>query len=230
MKAFIRAHSTSFDALNKRQSQLLEMGALALAAEHYRVKGYNVCPRNLQGGAFRVKLSTRGDPRNYSWFRCERESTFELHANPPVMSNYGLDEGRYVVDVGVITEGVWGRASRKELDAVPNQDLITFIEAKRLVVYPMLIAQFIGIVHEIKPGFLGGRRPWGFVRDSHFDPALVAIGYLHATSFKINRALPDRGFRIQIAPAFDRSIAQLRGRRGVTSPLDSIAAPWRSRS
>lgn len=217
LKAFMRRHSTSFEELNKRQSQLLEMGALALAAEHYRTKGYWVFPENLQGGSFRVKLSTRGKPWNYSWFRCERDRHFEIHANPPVRSAFGKDGGRYVVDVGVLRESGWGR--KGQATEVENSNLITFIEAKRLVIYPMLIAQFIGIVHEVKPRFLGGRRPRRFLQDDHFDPALVAVGYLHATAAKIARALPERDYKIKIAPAFDLSIARLRRSGDEVSPL-----------
>ena len=88
-----------------------------------------------------------------------------------------------------------------------------------MVVYPMLIAQFIGIVHEIKPDFLVGKRPTVFRRRNHFDPALISIGHLHGTAANICKALKRRRFYINILPHFDLTLARLRSDPFAPSPL-----------
>ena len=39
-------------------------------------------------------------------------------------------------------------------ERLDNGDLITFAEVKKLIVYPMLLAHFVGIIHEIMPNNL----------------------------------------------------------------------------
>ncbi len=166
LATFIVGHQTEFTRLSARRSQLLEVGALSMAAEHYTHNGYDVEPRNLVQREFRVKQTTRGLPWNFSWFAASRGSEqLEIHANLPVQDAVGTDGAQYVVDVAVIRAGSLPttKPTRAGWARSPNDQVVTFIEAKALVIYPMLLAQFVGIVHEIKPDFLGGRRPQGFV-------------------------------------------------------------------
>ena len=84
------------------------------------------------------------------------------------------------------------------MKCLPNSELVTFAEVKKLVVYPMLLAQFVGIVHEIKPG-LGGRLPRGFAKLGHCLRTCIAwalFGQLKA----IADAYPQRKIKITIAP------------------------------
>ncbi|MCZ0936863.1 MAG: hypothetical protein OXJ54_17010 [Gemmatimonadetes bacterium] len=209
---FARRHKTELDRLGSRKSQLLEIGSLAVCAEHYRLFDYEVLPKNLKRGSFRVKLGSRGYPWNFSWFECVRDSEIvELHANLSVFSSYRMDDGVYVVDVGVSKGGAVPLCKPTEgWRAVENEKLITFAEAKSLVIYPMLLAQFVGIVSEITPIFLTNNRPSGFQEGDHFDPALISIGYLHATAHKIARAYPERGYLVKIVPAMDMKLSLLR--------------------
>jgi hypothetical protein len=109
--------------------------------------------------------------------------------------------------------------------ALPNVDLVMFIEAKRLVVCPMLLAQFVGIVHEITPTFLNCTRlPYGFRANGHFYPCLVSIGYLHLTSSSITDAYRGRrSFLIAVLPNSDIEIARLRWNPGAPSPLSLLS-------
>lgn len=229
LTGFIRSHRTQFDDLAKSESALLEIGALALATQHYEREHYKVVARNLRGGEFRVKTTSSGRPENFSWFEVFRGSThLELHANLPVRSAYGLDQGVYVVDVAVVRGGAVPLPSPKTWRAVDSDTLITFIEAKKLVIFPMLLAQFIGIVHELRPNFLvAPRRPYGFVAQGNFDPALVSIGYLHGISAGIERSFSDRNTRVRVVPSMDSWLARLRGSPEGDSPLrrDSRKAP-----
>jgi hypothetical protein len=221
LNSFIQTHQTRFQRLSGRLSQLLEIGALTIAAKHYELSGYSVEAANLVGNEFRVKLSTRGAPWNFSWFAASRGATsLEIHSNLPVEDALATRGARYVVDVAVINAGTLptDTTDRRRWFALGNDDLVTFIEAKALVVYPMLIAQFIGIVHELKPDFLLGNRPTGFGHRRHFDPALVSLGYLHGTCLHIVRGFRGRRCFVRIVPEFDAAIARIHF-GGSQSPL-----------
>ena len=127
---------------------------------------------------------------------------------------------RYVVDVAVIKSAALPSAvrARRQWLALPNPDMTTFVEAKALVVYPMLIAHFIGIVHELKPAMLHGEFARGFRRQGHFLPALVSLGYLHGTCGDIVKGFKRRNCLLNIVPNFDREIANL-SLGGGRSPL-----------
>ena len=218
---FAKRHKTELDRLGSRKSQLLEVGLLAVCAEHYRIAGYEVLPRNLQRGSFKIKLGSRGYPWNFSWFECERGGEkVELHSNLSVFSSYRMDEGVYVVDVGVSKGGAVPLSKPADgWRAIENDFLVTFAEAKSLIIYPMLLAQFVGIVNEITPMFLRGSRPSGFLEVGHFDPALIAVGHLHATARKIARAYPERGYFVKIVPAMDMKLSLLRGEGRLTASV-----------
>lgn len=210
---FIAAHQAQFDQIPARQYQLLELAALALCSEHYRRSGYAVTPQNLDGTFFKVKTGTRGKSWNYSWFQCERADTkVEIHANLSVRGSHD-DDGVYCVDVAVTKEGCLPiqPAERKAFNAVPNSELVTFAEAKKLIAYPMLLAQFLGIVHEVKYRFVSGqRRPRGFCSSSHFDPALITIGYLQPTTQRIRDGFRKRGYRVAVVSDADFELSRLR--------------------
>ena len=61
----------------------LSIGAMVGVVQHYRACGYNTSIQNPAGAyEFRVKLSTRGHPADYSHVVCERGTTVcELHSN-----------------------------------------------------------------------------------------------------------------------------------------------------
>ena len=123
-----------------------------LTSEHYRLTGSSVNIENGKNGFFSVKLSARGNPYNFSWFTCTRsDAAFEIHANLAVGGAH-KDKAVYVVDVAVVKPNKIPRAKgNTPWVCLDNANLVTFVEVKKLVVYPMLLAQFIGIVHEIKP-------------------------------------------------------------------------------
>lgn len=171
--------------------------------QHYRAYGYNTSIQNPTGTQeFRVKLSTRGHPADYSHVVCERgASVFELHSNLSVLG--GRDSGIYCVDVAIVNPGVVPTVkSKKGSDALKNSELISFAEAKKLVIYPMLLAQFVGIVHEIKPHFLRKNKKY-CLGDDHLHPALIALGNLTPNAKDILRSFNRRKYKIVVAENFD---------------------------
>jgi hypothetical protein len=213
IRLFVRQHRTALDFLNARQTQLLEIGAMVGVVQHYRAYGYNTSIQNPAGtGEFRVKLSTRGHPADYSHVVCERGTTVcELHSNLSVFG--GRAAGVYCVDVAIVNSGVVPTAKGKTASQpLQNSDLISFAEAKKLVIYPMLLAQFVGIVHEVTPKFLKRDKRYRLEND-HLHPALIALGSLTPNAGDILRSFKLRRYKITIAELFDiRLSAAARGR------------------
>ena len=213
LREFVRTYNAQFQRLSTRKSQLLEIGALMIAAQHYDLSGYDVNLENTRGKHIRVKLTTNGDPWNFSRFKVSKGSRcFEIHMNLPVADAFSTKGARYVADIVVVPYGVVPRvrpSKGPKWKVLPRNKLITFIEAKALVIYPMLIAQFIGIVHELLPAFLLGRRPSGFRAAKHFDPTLVSLGYLHFTCLNIVSGFKRRKLYIGVIDEFDRAITSI---------------------
>ena len=213
LEQYMASHRVRFTNVARRDSQILEIGALCITTRHYEAVGYAVTTRNEVGGRFKVNTNARGRPWNFSYFELSSAAgahVYEVYANLSVRSAYGADSGQYVVDVAVVTAG--SVPTKRPTDAwtgTRNEDLVTFLEAKAIVIYPMLVAQFIGIVHEIKPRFLGSRRPRGFLQQGHFDPTLVSLGYVHGISAGIVNKLPDRKFHIGVVGHFDAAIRRV---------------------
>lgn len=216
IKRVIKDHFEAFKQIGSNQPKLLEFAAFAGLAQHYKSKGFKlsiVNPRRDKG--FKVKTSTRGYPWNFSRIILAKHSEIvELHMNLLVRSAH--DEGIYCVDVGVVK----GKCipEKKEVplwECLENKDLITFAEAKKLVIYPMLLAQFIGIVHEIMPKFINHKKP----DTAHLPPILIAVGHLSGNSSTIINNYPKRNIRIVIAENYDIRLARLRGGT-IDSPFD----------
>ena len=186
--------------------------------QHYRAFGYDTSIWNPAGThEFRVKLSTRGHPADYSHVVCERGATVcELHSNLSVLG--GHDSGIFCVDVAIVNPGVVPtKKGKKGAQPLQNDDLISFAEAKKLVIYPMLLAQFLGIVHEVTPRFLKRDKKYQLAND-HLHPALIALGSLTPNAREILRSFKRRKYKITIAELFDiRLSAAARG--GNLSPF-----------
>lgn len=213
IKKFLKKHKQAFYTISSNQSKALELAVTVGVSEHYRSNGYTISVVNPKTSpdTFVVKTSTRGHPWSFTHLIFERdEGKYEAHMNLMVRSAH--DEGKYCVDLGITKAGSVPHSAKKFVwEAVNNKDLITFAEVKKLVVYPMLLAQFVGIVHEIKPCFISGKTPRGFLKENHLFPTLASLGNYSGNSSKIVDAYKDRNLRITIAENFDLRLAYVRG-------------------
>jgi hypothetical protein len=224
LRIFIRRYNTEFFELPSRGSALLELGALSVVAEHYRLNKYIVNPRRLKNGYFSIKTTARGYPANFSYFECrlvgQQSQSIELHANLQVESAF-TKRGVYVVDVGIVKGGLQSLHQKTDFKALENKHLISFVEVKKLVVFPMLLAQFYGMVHEISPRFVSGRRrPREFRQNRHLDPALLTTGYLTNNGNEIVQDFHQREFKISIVTNFEQVLSGMRRGRVRRSPFD----------
>lgn len=214
-----RYRSAVFSAVS-RQSERLEIASIVAFAEHYRVNGWVVRPVNPKGlrSRFVAKTRTSGQPAAYSHFSAQRgRASVEIRMNLAVRGAH--DAGIYCVDVAVLAPGKYPPSTAKTAAWMPleNRYLVTFGEAKYLAVYPMLLAQFIGIVHEIKPRFLR-RASSSFGEHGHPPPTLLVLGRYSGNSLSIVQSYLSRGIQVHIAPDFDQRLARY-SVSGRTSPL-----------
>lgn len=199
---FVSQNSGLLREIPTIQSQVLELAVAVAAAEHYETFKYEVEFVNpKRGQEFVVKSTSRGQPWKYSRILVRRgASEFEIHMNLSVRS--ARDSGIYCLDLAVTPMGAVPVQRDPNWKCLPNASLITFGEAKKLVVYPMLLAHFIGIVHELAPVFLSGLPP-DFEAGNHFAPALITLGYCTPNSAEIVRAYPKRNISVNVEANFD---------------------------
>lgn len=219
IKRVIKKHSEAFVVIGSSQPKLLELASITGFAEHYKAHSFHVRVHNPKGKAyFAMKAGTNGDPWNFSYFSAhDGIENVELHMNVKVRSAH--DSGMYCVDVGVVQAGVVPREKpTAKWECLPNEALVTFGEAKKLVVYPMLLAQFIGIVHEIKPNFLNHKST---APTDHPPPTLIALGSFSGNSRAIVSAYPGRNIKLNIAQNYDVRLARVRRSSTPTSPFYS---------
>ena len=213
IKKFLKKHKQAFYTISSNQSKALELAVTVGVSEHYRSNGYTISVVNPK----EISRHICGEDK-YTWPSLELHSSYlerdggkyEAHMNLIVRSAH--DDGKYCVDLGLTKVGSVPHAAKKiAWEAVNNKDLITFAEVKKLVVYPMLLAQFVGIVHEIKPCFISGKTPHGFLKENHLFPTLASLGNFSGNSSKIVDAYKGRNLRVTIAENFDLRLAYVRG-------------------
>ena len=212
----VRKHKAAFDAIGYDQSKLLELAAATGFAEHYRSQNFSISIVNPRASSsFTVKTATNGDPWNFSRIVASSgNAAFELHMNLKVRSAH--DQGVYCVDIGVVpVDRVPLSKPKEKWVCLENSELITFAEVKKLVIFPMLLAQFVGIVHEVKPRFLAVQRRR---RSPHPPPTLIALGHYSGNSTSIVHAYRQRHIHVLIADNYDVRLARIRGAPN-TSPF-----------
>lgn len=228
LEKVILQYNETFGLLSRKDGALLELSAMMLAVQHYEQLNYKVKPiisdevkkKGKKGKkvAFKPKWGTRGIPRKHSWWEIERDGKiYEIHMNAPVWDGISGNTGVYVVDVAVIkNEAVTTDDKRyKGVTGFNNNDLITFMEAKSFPIYPMLVAHFLGIVHEIKPWALNGKTPNRFLKESHFDPTLLSRGVPKVNVGNLLRSLSKRKIKVRVIHNFEVYVQ--RGNLGKTS-------------
>lgn len=204
---------------------------MMLAVQHYERYGYKATAENLAKGRFRPKWSSMGEPRDHSYWRISRPPLeVEAHLNAPVWDGQGGKTATFVVDVGIVSAGSTARrdADRRELRGFENADLRTFIESKSIPIYPMLVAHFLGIVHEITPWAMQATVAPPRRDPADFDPALVSRKLPSANTERLLGSLVGRGVRVRVVPAFDQYVLEgrLRPHTSVSVLARDPVAVW----
>ena len=223
ISGFLEKYQTQLANIASHSTNVFEAMCFVLFARYYEEEGYQLKPENLADGKFHFRYSTNGNPWNFSYFAVlDSESAdtdarlFEIRHNQKVAgawitSNKDVEDGEkdpplFAVDVAVVETGSLpslprGHARGKERIWVENCSVITFAEAKKLKAYPMLLAQFLGIVHEIKPEFLnieGHKIHGAFDEQRHPPPTLLTSDYLTWGAEKVLQSFEERNIRVRV--------------------------------
>jgi hypothetical protein len=199
---------------------VFEAFCFVIFVRHYEMAGYDLRPENLLEGKFRFKYNTRGYPWNYSYFAAvparlsgqDDSVQFEIRHNLKVAGAW-VEEQKgeaeppmFALDIAVVRSDSLphlkrGKKRRDERYWAANEHLITFGEAKKLTAYPMLLAQFLGIVHEVKPEFVGQRDAQSSnisLSQQHPPLSLFTSNHLTEGTKKVLGSFLDRGFSIRV--------------------------------
>jgi len=225
LNAYFRDHRQDLKDIANSVSHLFEAFCYVLVVQHYQSCGYAVKPKNLLKEKFRFRFSTNGNPWNYSYFEViddksgedAKISVCEIWHNQLVEGAWSISHAigqkppLFAADVAIINPNSLPTTAppktrrrkgepvlEKPRRWVSNNDLITFAEAKNLKAYPMLLAQFFGIVHEIKPKFLC---PDGATSNPiHPRPILFTNEHLSDGTISVIESLAGRGVLICVVP------------------------------
>ena len=102
--------------------------------------------------------------------------------------------------------------SRLKLYYVSNQNLVSFAEVKHVTPFPEIIANFIGIVHELKPDLLNG--DGGKNRPNLIAPCLMMSGNGNPRTGRIKSNFEQR-YRINIVFGLFHQSSKVFSKKGV---------------
>jgi hypothetical protein len=216
---FLQTHRTEIENVTKAASNVFEAVCFVIFARHYENIGYRLVPQNLINGKFRFRYSTNGLPWRYSCFAVYNKDSkadsgkplFEIWHNQKVAGAWVGDEDTekalFAVDIAVARGGAlptnltFKEPKNDHQYWVASSDLITIGEAKKLTAYPMLLAQFLGIVHEIKPEFIevgDSRIALEFIEQGHPPPTLLTANFLTSGAERVLATFVQRGLHILV--------------------------------
>lgn len=151
----------------------------------------------------KLKFSTRGRPSSYTYAICTKGSQrIQVRHGLRIATRYdriGLPyPANVVLDIAVISD--MDLSKYKTDDHADNSYLITFGEAKHMSAFAELVANFIGLVHELLPDRVKQVRLYnGYqAQPEHPAPFLYVSGYLYPTAQGIAQTIKDRGYDIDI--------------------------------
>lgn len=163
---FFKQNGGTARDFGNRVCQTFEATTFAQVIKWYQDKGWKVEVVNPKVGnkrTFRLKYSTKGDARNFTYVRCTDNSQssrpIQIRHQIRIETFYNLRKKRsslranIVCDVAVLVDGYYDHIVGNM--HVENEHLITFAEAKHMNAYAELVASFVGIVHELQPWRIG---------------------------------------------------------------------------
>ena len=156
--SFFQINGAKAQDFGRRVYQTFEAITFAQTIKWYKERNWKVEIINPKNG-FRLKYSTRGDAKNFTYVRCTNPDNVndivQIRHQIRVETAYNRRKRRsshranIVCDVAVLYDRNYDYIVGNM--HVANEYLITFAEAKHMDAYAELIAAFIGLVHELQP-------------------------------------------------------------------------------
>jgi hypothetical protein len=209
LNEFFSTNGALVNSFGSTVNQTFEAFVFASCIKWYKNKGWKVDIINPKEGRyknkFQLKFNTRGAPAHYSYARCIKNNEIkQIHHGLRVntkYSTYDIDNfaANICLDIAII--------KRTEITdyktdiAIPNEQLLSFGEAKHMSAFAELIAGFIGMVHELIPRALDSSEEF------HDDilPFLYVSGRLNPTAKGIYETIKNRGYKVNIY-SFDNKL------------------------
>lgn len=211
LKHFFKNEKPKISSFGSTVNQTFEASVFADCIKKYQTNKWVVAIKNPvinKRQAFRLKFSTRGAPSGYSYALCEKgaeecQIRHGLRVSTKHHKNKNASPANIVCDIAIIKNV--NLESFKTNDALPNDQLISFGEVKHMSAYAELIANFIGMVHEIQPKRLKRIRLKTWKQSEHVSAFLYVSGLLYSTAKGINLTIEQRKFDMDIYSA-DRAM------------------------
>lgn len=128
---------------SRPQSAVYECYSLSELALQLKKAGWNVDLDNIQNGEFRFKISTMGDPNNFSYIVIEKNgSILEVRQQIRITSRWGS----FTPDICIIHLNSLRFFNSSNL-SLPNRYLENFVKCKHMEPYPMSCASFVGMLY-----------------------------------------------------------------------------------
>ena len=202
LNKFFVKNGASLRSFGSTVNQTFEAYVFASCIKWYKKNGWKVDIIHPKYGKnknnFQLKYNTRGKPANYSYARCLKNNEVkQIHHGLRVNTKYSSYEvdrfnANICLDIAIIKET---DISMYKTDiAIPNEQLLSFGEAKHMSAYAELVASFIGMVHELIPEALN---PEEKINDDIL-PFLYVSGGLYKTAKGIYETIKNRGYKIII--------------------------------
>lgn len=185
-------------------NQTFEAFVFASTVRWYINNGWSIEFKNPQSNNYvKLKFSTRGQPDKYTYALCTKgNQKIQVRHNLRVATKHHRNDlvngANVVLDIAIISD--CDLSKHKTNNHVENSLLITFGEAKHMSAFAELVANFIGLVHELLPDKIRRIRYYaGFSSQSeHPAPFLYVSGHLYPTAQGIVETIKDRGFDIDV--------------------------------
>jgi hypothetical protein len=206
LQTFFAQRKTDLRTFGSTVNQTFEAFTFASVIDWYKKRGWqitiiNPIDRQTKLPRFRLKFSTRGEPKNFSYAIAQRkQKTVHIRHQLRVATRAHRKnkEGFYAnicLDVAVVRP--LDLSYYKTYYALPNSALITFGEAKHMSAFAELVASFIGLVFELQPKRLSNIRNKP-KRVHHLPPFLLVSGLLLKTAQGVHYTCQRRGFDIDV--------------------------------
>jgi hypothetical protein len=171
-----------------------------LIVRYYEKLGYEITVQNLKDGKFKYKCSPKGLLNNFSYFKADKTGDsgqsveFFVFHNATVQSAFD-DLVFTTPDIVVsktkdpsISTDYYSTKLKKSY--ISKNDLITFCEVKHYTLFPELMLNFMGTVHELMPHCTDDSA--GHPESKHIAPSLMMSGTFGKSTNRIKESLERR--------------------------------------
>lgn len=193
---FANHHKTVLAEHSRHISDYFEMSCYTMVVRFYELKGFKA-EVDIKGDKFKFKCTPRGLLENFSFFRVKKDNlVFRIYHNASVQSKHDKEvfttpdivvandqEPQIITDYYI---------TKQRFSFIPNNNLITFCEAKHYNPYPELMINFIGTVSELKPSCFKNLKEKRNSLSFHIAPSLMMAGTFSKQGRKIKKSLERR--------------------------------------